>query len=396
MVTAVLLIGLNLRGPLVAVSPVAGLIRGDLRVSAPEFGLLTSLPVLCFGVAAPLGLVVVRRFGPDRAVLVCLAGVIAGMLLRSVGPFPVALVATLVLGVAITVGNVALPVLIRADVRRDARAVVTGLYSSGLNTGTMLTSIGTAPLAALAGWRVATAGWTVLGLVAAGYWLVLLARHRAPAQPPARVSEPKTRRAPAPSMRSDLRDALPWLLAVTFSAQAFSYYGVTTWLPTLLHDEVGLSPVTSGSASAVFQISGLIGSTVVPLLAQRARPRWVLIGVGVLWCILPIGLLLAPSAFLLWSVVGGAAQGGGFSAIFAILVVAARDERHSSFLSAFVQGTGYIVAAAAPTLVGALHAATSGWTVPLFAVVGSTLLFLIVGGFAAVSAAGRGERVPSG
>ncbi|MDQ1530702.1 MAG: transporter, family, cyanate transporter [Microbacteriaceae bacterium] len=395
MVAAVLLIGLNLRGPLVALPPVAAAIRSDLHVSAPAFGLLTSLPVLCFGRAAPLGLVVVRRFGADRAILFCLAGVVAGTVLRSAGPFPLALAATVLLGVAITVGNVAVPVLIRAEVARTARATVTGLYSSGLNTGTMLTSVATVPLAAVLGWRVATAAWSLLGIVAAAYWLWVLARNRA-ALPPAPGPGPRTQPEPAATARHDLRDALPWLLTVTFSAQAFSYYGVTAWLPTLLHDETGLPPAAAGGASAIFQVAGLIGSTTVPLLARRTRPRWLLMGVGVLWCILPIGLLLAPGAFALWSVVGGAAQGGGFSAIFAILVVAARDERHSSFLSAFVQGTGYVVAAAAPTLVGALHAASGEWALPLSAVVVSTLVFLIVGGFAAASAAGRGEGARSG
>lgn len=384
-VAAVVLVGLNLRGPLVAVPPVAGAVRADLGISAPQLGLLTSIPVLCFGLGAPLALVVVRRLGAERAVLVCLAGIVAGALLRSTGGFGVALAATVLLGLAITVGNVAVPVLIRADVAPRGRGMVTGLYSSGLNTGTMLTSVGTAPLAELIGWRGATAAWDVLALVAIAYWLVLLRGRRREVLP---LAAPE----PPAAARRDLADALPWLLAVTFSAQAFSYYGLTAWLPSLLSDELGLPASGAGDASAIFQIAGLLGSTLVPVATARIGPRRTLLAVGVLWVVLPIGLLLAPGLFALWSVVGGAAQGGGFSAIFAILVVAARDERHSAFLSAFVQGVGYVVAAAAPTLVGALHAGTGGWTAPLAAIVVSTSLFLVVGGFAAVSAA---RRTPS-
>jgi CP family cyanate transporter-like MFS transporter len=276
-------------------------------------------------------------------------------------------------------------VLIRADVAPRGRAMVTGLYSSGLNTGTMLTSVGTAPLAEMIGWRGATAAWDVLALVAAVYWLVLLRGRRREVLPLA-AAEPRA------AARRDLADALPWLLAVTFSAQAFSYYGLTAWLPSLLADELALPASGAGDASAIFQIAGLLGSTLVPVATARIGPRRTLLAVGVLWVVLPIGLLLAPQLFALWSVVGGAAQGGGFSAIFAILVVAARDERHSAFLSAFVQGVGYVVAAAAPTLVGALHAGSGGWTAPLTAIVVSTALFLVVGGFAAESAA---RRTPS-
>lgn len=51
--TGVVLLALNLRPALVAVSPLAGTIRDASGMSAAATSLLTALPLLCFGLLAP-------------------------------------------------------------------------------------------------------------------------------------------------------------------------------------------------------------------------------------------------------------------------------------------------------------------------------------------------------
>lgn len=418
---AIVLIAFNLRGPLVTVPPVAASIRTELHLTAPQLGALTSLPVLCFGLASPLALVLIRRIGAERSVFVCLAGVIVALVVRSSGGYAVALAATILLGVAITVGNVVVPVLIRSELPVDGRALATGVYTAGLNAGSMVTSLATVPIAELAGWRAATAVWAVFGLLAAALWALVLVRvRRARVAPPPSVlprfvpqstsssawsrdppsaspSEPPlpTQAPTAVRRQRDLRDPLPWLLAAAFAAQGFSYYGVTAWLPSLLVDEQGLSASVAGSSSAVFQGAALIGGVGAPLLGRVVRPWQLLLVVGLVWCVLPIGLLAAPEAFLVWSFVGGVAQGGGFSAIFGVVVRVARDGRHSTFLSAFVQGVGYVVAAAAPPLLGGLHEAAGSWTVPMLAILTSTSVLTVLGVTAALLSS-RARPAPAG
>jgi MFS transporter, CP family, cyanate transporter len=45
---ALVVVGLNLRGPIVAVSPVLEDIRADLAIAPTSAGLLTTIPVMCF------------------------------------------------------------------------------------------------------------------------------------------------------------------------------------------------------------------------------------------------------------------------------------------------------------------------------------------------------------
>ena len=93
----------------------------------------------------------------------------------------------------------------------------------------------------------------------------------------------------------------------------------------------------------------------------------------------PLQLLLDPSLYVLGSVLGGVAQGGGFAAIFTIVVQVSRTDRESAQLSAFVQGVGYVVAALGPAVLGLAHDVTDAWTVPVLIVLATTATFSVMG-----------------
>ena len=245
LLAGVLLVALNLRGPLVAVAPVVEDLRRDLLVGAGTIGLLTSIPVLCFGLAAPLASLLIARSGVHRAVLVSLAGVFAGTLIRSLGSPTAAIAGTVVIGLGITVGNVVVPVVIGRDFP-GATNIVTAAYTAALNIGPTVTSALTAPLADVVGWQAALAAWSVLVLVAGAVWTTALRRQvaRAAAAEAAGTAPPPP--PPAVPGRSVWRTPAAWGLMLAFAGQAFSYYGATAWLPTLLADETGLSRASAG------------------------------------------------------------------------------------------------------------------------------------------------------
>jgi CP family cyanate transporter-like MFS transporter len=385
LLAGVLLVALTLRGPLVAVAPVAGELRSDLAVGAGTVGLLTAIPVLLFGVAAPLASWVIARAGTHRAVLLTLLGVLAGTVLRSVGDVRTALAGTVVLGLAITVGNVVVPVVIGQDFP-GATNVVTASYTAALNVGATLTTTLTAPLADLVGWRWALTTWSLLVVLAAAVWTAGLRRHaaRSPAQPALPPSGPH---------RPVWRQPAVWGLTLAFAMQAFSYYGVTAWLPTLLADEQGLSRGTAGVSSALFQVFAVAGAFAVPaLVAWWRRPAAVLLAVTAGWATLPLGLLLAPGLWAVWCSLAGAAQGGGITVVFIAIVARSRDLAENRRTSAMVQGGGYVVAAAGPLVVGAVHDVTGGWTVPMVLVLGAIVVMAVAGGLSAGGRPREGTR----
>ena len=123
-----------------------------------------------------------------------------------------------------------------------------------------------------------------------------------------------------------------------------------------------------------------MGAFGVPVLLRLLPgPRGVVLVVVAGWVTLPLGLLLAPQLWPVWCGLGGAAQGGGLTVIFAMIVRHARDLAENRRMSATVQGGSYVVASTGPTVVGAVHAATAGWTAPLLVVLAAIALFGIAG-----------------
>ncbi|MGW8567881.1 MFS transporter [Isoptericola sp. NPDC055881] len=377
LLAALLLVALNLRAPITSLPPVVDQVAAGLGLTPTGAGLLTSVPVLCFALCTPLASVLVARLGPELALGASLAGILAGTVLRSAGTVPAALVGTAVLGVAISVGNVAVPVVITRDFRRRA-AAVTGAYSATMNLGSTFTTMLTVPLAAAFGWQWALAGWGVLAVLALAAWVpagrALVAQGRAgvPAAA-ARVRPPSARTELAaldPATRRSVR-RLAVLLSVAFAGQASGYYAVTAWLPEILHDRLGMTAAGAGGAAGPFQLCAVAGSFLVPVgLARGLSVRQVAAGLSLMWLSLPVGLLVAPDLWLLWVGVAGAAQGGNFTAIFTLVAQRSPGVAVARRTSAVVQTAGYACAALAPTTMGAVHEATGGWTAPLLVVTG--------------------------
>ncbi|RKR75754.1 CynX/NimT family MFS transporter [Frondihabitans australicus] len=397
---AIVLIALNLRGTIVAVAPVIGPITSDLGLSTVVAGLLTSIPVLCFAVASPLASAVIARLGAERAVTISLLGIVAGTLLRSAGSSAALIAGTVLIGVSITVGNVVVPVVIRRDFAPERVGIVTGIYTSALNVGSMITSLGTAPIAEATGWPIALVVWGAFAVIAGVVWCASVGVRSALLGAPTLGEGPQdlvtgpievitasipvvraaaTDATETPERRSLFRRWSTWGLTLAFAGQAFGYYGLTAWIPTLLHSEVGLSAAGAGASSSVFQILAVVGALGVPVLALRWHPVWIIGLVGLLWLVMPLGLLFAPHLWLVWSLFGGVAQGGGITIVFIIIVRMATTDVEARRLSALVQGCGYALASLGPLVVGGVHGATGGWTAPMLVVFVSVLTLGVSG-----------------
>ena len=370
-----LLVALTLRGAVAAVSPVLPQLRGDLGMSATAAGLLTTLPVLCYALAAPPAALLGRRLGAGRAVLASLLVLAAATVARVAGPAWVLLAGTLVVGMAMTVGNVLVPAVLKRDFPAHAHGV-TGLYTAALVGGAALTAALTAPLAdAVGGWRAALALWAALAVVAMVAWHVGVVRHEdgGGGLPDA-----------GGHGRAVARSPVAWAVAVLLAGQSFLYFSVTAWLPTMLVQRTGVSLHTAGVAMSVFQVLGVLGTLVVPLVVGR-RPGQSALGAAVAlgWAVTVVGLLLAPGAWAVWAVTGGLAQGAGLALTMTLVVLRSATSDVARDVSAMVQLVGYAVGATGAVVVGLLLEVTGGWTAPLLvllAAAGVTAVGGIAGG----------------
>lgn len=394
-VAGIMIAALSLRSPIVAVTPVLPQIITDLGISATAAGLLTTAPILMFAAITPVAALIIRRAGPELAMLAMLGGVLLGVLVRAIPGYTALLAGMCIIGVAIAIGNVVIPVIVRRDVPPERVATVNAMYIALMNVGSLITAIGTAPMAELMGWRLALLSWAIMTVAGILLWGAHMVRRRAGQ---ASVGSPRDRREPEADPRvgeraqaltgptpvvveasigTVLRRPIVWLLVITFTTQSAAYYGLTTWLPTLLVDTTGVTPAEAGAMSSVFQGVAIVGALAAPLLLRTAGPVLTALVMGGCFIAMVLGILLAPAWFLLWAALGAIAHSGGFVLIFTAMVHTSSSASEAATMSATVQGIGYVGAALGAPTMGAVYDATGSWAPPLLVLLTALLVYAV-------------------
>jgi CP family cyanate transporter-like MFS transporter len=370
---ALILLGCNLRGPITAIQPVLGPIRESLGLGSVGAGLLTSIPVLCFGLLPPLVSPLIARLGIDRSIQLVLAGVALAMLLRPFAGIEGLFAGTLLIGLCIAIGNIVTLMLIARDFAGKTN-LVTGLYTISLNLGAMLTLALTAPMADRMGWRLALAAWA--GLVVMAMIVRLLTRPKASPDEERRsaAAELSAPAAPRPGQQRAI-----WIMTLAFAVHIFAYYSLTAWLPTYLAGAGGMSATQAGIVASAFQILSLTGSLGIPLLARRFSLGTLMAAMGVIWTITPIWILLAPEQWMLWAPIGSIAHGGTFVLVFMMIMKFTRTMDENRRASTKAQSIGYCFAALGPTLTGWLQGTVYGWWLAFGMVAAITLVLIPLG-----------------
>jgi CP family cyanate transporter-like MFS transporter len=380
----VILIAINLRPAAASVGPVLDRIQSDTGLSSGWAGALATLPVLCFGLLAPLAPPLARRLGVHTAIAAAMVALLAGMVLRLVPGDVFLFAGTALAGASIATGNVLLPVIVRRDFP-ERTGTMMALYTTSLVGFAALAAGVTVPLAdALGGgWRPGLAVWAAPAAVAALVWLPALMRHdRAGLKA---TGAPR----PAPAIRPLLRQPLAWQVTLFFALQSGGFYATLAWLPDIFRSH-GASDARAGFLLSLSLLVGLITATTVPGLATRAQnqQRLVLVSCAV-WAAGLIGIIVSPmSAPYLWTVLLGLGQNSTFPLALMLIVLRSGSVTSTEGLSTMAQSVGYSLAAIFPLAVGALHGATGSWTPPLI-----LLLALLVPQILIGLAAGRDRRL---
>ncbi len=368
---ALVLVALCLRAPFAAVGPLLGELGDELGLATGSLAVVTALPLVCFGLVSPFAPALAARWGVHGAVLLGVALIAAGVLLRVAGA-PGLFAGTVLLSGGIAVGNVLLPAVARAEYGNRA-AVVLGLITAAMS-GSAAVGAGLArPLSAAAGGP--GAGLLLWGVP------VLVALLAMGALTRARRDTPAPEAAPSGGHTAILRDRVALMVTLYFGFQSLSFYAMLTWLADVLESESGVSSVAAGGLLAVATGLAVPLALVVPGLAGRrpGQQGWVLLGAVPAMAAIT-GLLVAPEAApLLWATLYGLGSGVAFPLSVMLFVARTRDVAQTGRLSATAQSVGYLLAATGPLGVGLLHDATGAWAPGLALMLTAVVLQLVVG-----------------
>jgi len=355
------LVALNLRPALSSMAPMLSEVSRSLGLSAAKAGLLTTLPVLCLGLFAPLAPLLARRFGSERVVLGILLTLAGGMILRSsLGEFGL-FAGSILAGASIGVIGVLLPGIVKRDFAKHAGAM-TGVYTMALCMGAAMAAGSTVPLSQYLGnsWSLGLGFWVVPALLAALLWLPQVGSQHGAHQAAYRV-------------RGLLRDPLAWQVTLYMGLQSSLAYIVFGWLPSVLIGR-GLTPTQAGIVLSGSILVQLASSLAAPWLATRGKDQRLAILVVMLLTLGGLfGCLYAPIEGLWgWAILLGLGQGGTFSLALTLIVLRSRDAHVAANLSSMAQGIGYTLASMGPFAVGLVHDLTGGWQALgwIFAVIG--------------------------
>lgn len=394
LLVGILLLAANMRASLTAVSPLMGQIRDELSLPSFATSALISLPLLCFALVSPVAPKLAARIGIERTLGLALGGLTIGILLRSAPWTPGLWAGTVLVGSSIAFINVLLPALLKRDFPTKI-GPLTGAYNAVQSGFAALAAGFAVPLAALPGfdWRIAigcTAGIALIGLAVFLPQLRSSAQHR-PASPAsadlaselaamadvdgtACTTAPTTPTVPASLWRS----ATAWQVTLFMGLQSSLFYSLLTWWPAVEHDS-GTSPVEAGLHMALIQASGIVGSLCTGALLRRVNPRIMTMIPVLITATGVMGQLTVPSAAVLWAILLGLGTGGTIVTALALFGARTRDHHRAASLSGMAQSVGYLLAAAVPPLLGAIHDATGNWTAPLLTLTGLALVAAVMG-----------------
>ncbi|MFS2280744.1 MFS transporter [Microbacterium sp. OR21] len=391
-VIGILLCAFSLRSAVASLSPVVELIGDDFEVSPAVLGVIGTLPPACFAVFGILTPMLERRLGIERLTVIALAAITAGLVGRGLAVDSVGLLAgTAVIFAGVGMANILLPPLVKKFFA-DRIGVMMTVYTTTMAFSTFLPPLVAVPVADAMGWRFSMAMWAAFALAGVIPWIVMLLRpatpavadRRAPGHPvAARTTEPDDAEAvfaatgPIATAPTNLRlfarlarIPLVWALALTFATSSTMAYVSFAWLPSILIDTAGVDAATAGFLLSLWAFIGLPASLIVPVLVVRFQATRLLFVVGSLTALTGlVGLMLAPLPELLWLWMTLFGMVGLLFPLALVLIsIRSRTPESAVLLSSFVQSAGYVLAAIFPLLVGVLHDATGGWTVPLIAV----------------------------
>jgi MFS transporter, CP family, cyanate transporter len=345
----IILVVLNLRPAITSLSPIYDQIGRSIPLTSTFLGILGMLPALAFALFGFLTPSLISRVGLEKSLLFAMALVCSGQAIRSftndVWLFGITSLISLA---GMGFGNVLLPPVIKSYFPQRI-GLVTSIYTSLIAISAALPSLVAVPVTQMVGWRISTGMWSVLALLAAVPWLLILGGTQRQAQN-------------GPFQRYSVwRWPTTWAITAIFAVGALNNYTMIAWLPKILTSSAGVSHADAGLMLSMYNLIGIPLCLLVPTILSRTRRPIVVIAFGGI-CL--VGGYFGLDYFPVYAWVWILSAGVGLMLIpisLTLINVRSHTEDGAAVLSSFTQSTGYLIAAAGPLVVGSLHSVTNQW-----------------------------------
>jgi len=366
LVFGVIFIASTLRMPLTVVGPIVSFIRDDLGISYVLAGFLTTIPLLAFAIISPFAPVVARKLGLELTLFLSTILLAFGIVLRSLGTTGLLVFGTVLIGVAISFGNVLIPGLLKLKFPYHV-GLLMAFFTMSMNLTAGLGAGISYPIAnSSLGWQGALAVALILVLLTILIWIPQLKMNK----PEPATTAHKTGKQPI------RKSPVTWAVTGAMGLQSLLFYTTAAWIPEIYIAQ-GLAPDKAGWMFSIMQFSQVPMALAVPIIASKmTSQRPLVIMFTSFYLVGFVGVVMEWTTLgILWMILLGLAGGASFSLAMMFFTLRTRTAFEAADLSGFAQSLGYLFAAIGPILFGYLHDLFGSWNTAgwLFVVVAMTL-----------------------
>lgn len=364
---AILLVGATLRSPIASVGPLVPHIKNDLAMSNTAIGFMNTLPLIAFGLFSPLVPKIAAKLGIEVTLLVSMFILSFGVIFRVLGNSSVLIIGTLIIGIAISAGNVLTPSLIKSSFIKNTGFVV-GIYSITMNLISALSSGLTSSIANSGAfdWQFAMQLWVVFPVLAIIAFFLRF--------PQLKIKENLTFGNVHNEITTTVwKSKFAWAITLYMGLQSLIPYSLFAWLPQILETK-GFNANQAGWYMSIFQLAMLPINFVIPIITSKMQKQsFLTLTAGLLLVVGLLGMLLLNNNWIIvFLILIGLGTGATYSLAMMFFVLKTVSVKKSSDLSGMAQSIGYLLAASGPLLLGIISQQTGNWNF-------SIILLIVVG-----------------
>ncbi|EKO0710969.1 MFS transporter [Staphylococcus pseudintermedius] len=358
LVFGIILIAATLRAPLTAVGPVIQQVKTDLHINNGIAGLITTIPLIIFGVVSPFVSRMLSKISMSRFLFLTLMLTMVALLIRILGGILTFFIGTVLLGVSIALANVTLPAYAKWAFPTQI-GLITGIYSATMNFTAGLGGGLSYPLSTVTSlsYRFSLVFWVAFAVVAFVIWLPQLKQ----------ASYLASQQHEGEGLRKPIYcSKIAWAVALTMAFQSMMFYSIVAWYPSILVSK-GIEPEMAGYFLMLNQFSQLPMTFTFPIIAAKMSTQRSLI--SIVAALMSVGFMLLffnnTWILLMAMILTGMGIGACFSLCMTMFSIRSKTTAGSMALSGFGQSVGYWIAAIGPFLLGMAHDLLNNWTVAI-------------------------------
>lgn len=333
--------------------------------------MLTTIPLIAFGIVSFFAGKYAEKFGAGRMMLAGLILLLAGIVVRSYAGVTGLFVGTAVIGTGIAIQNVLVPAIIKAHFPKKV-GVMTASYTTMMATLSGISGGISVPLANAIGWRNTLFMWVFIVSVALVLWII----NRDIKLKPVDETEVQTNK------HADVtKDPMSWFIACFMGIQSLLFYCFVAWFATIVQSN-GFDKVTAGYFNSAYLFLGITGSLTVPVLAGRRKNQSLLaVALGIIYTVGLAALTVngGLSSLIISMVCCGFCQGATISFSMMLFGLHTKNPTDTSALSGLAQSIGYLLASVGPIILGKVYDIAGNWNAPLAVLVVLAIVLTVLG-----------------